>query len=134
MAEIWGAEGKDHARAAAKAFGAAYEVKFPKGAAKISVALDQLLAFYDYPAEATGRPSPRPPAAAGTQLRYTSAMRRTAANSDRRDGGTALSRSCSPVRLSNFMASVARRRSSQAASICRSPACRGGMTPATVIP
>lgn len=49
VAEIWGAEGKDHARAAAKAFGAAYEVKFPKAAAKISDDLDQLLAFYDYP-------------------------------------------------------------------------------------
>jgi transposase-like protein len=51
LAEIWGAEDKDHARAAAKAFEAAYGAKFPKAAAKIIDDLDQLLAFYDYPAE-----------------------------------------------------------------------------------
>jgi len=51
LAEIWGAEGKDHARAAAKAFEAAYGAKFPKATAKITDDLDQLLAFYDYPAE-----------------------------------------------------------------------------------
>jgi transposase-like protein len=51
LAEIWGAEDKDHARAAAKAFDAAYGAKFPKAAAKITGDLDQLLAFYDYPAE-----------------------------------------------------------------------------------
>ena len=51
LAEIWGAEDKDHARAAAKAFDAAYGVKFPKAAAKITGDLDQLLAFYDCPAE-----------------------------------------------------------------------------------
>ena len=51
LAEIWGAEDKDHARAAAQAFGAAYGTKFPKATAKITGDLDQLLAFYDYPAE-----------------------------------------------------------------------------------
>jgi transposase-like protein len=51
LAEIWGAEDKDHARAAAKAFDAAYGAKFPKATAKITDDLDQLLAFYDYPAE-----------------------------------------------------------------------------------
>jgi len=51
LAEIWGAEDKDHALAAAKAFAAAYGAKFPKAAAKITDDLDQLLAFYDYPAE-----------------------------------------------------------------------------------
>ena len=51
LAEIWGAEDKQHARAAAKAFEAAYGAKFPKAAAKITDDLDQLLAFYDYPAE-----------------------------------------------------------------------------------
>ena len=51
LAEIWGAEDKDHAVAAATAFGKAYKNKFPKAAAKISDDLDQLLAFYDYPAE-----------------------------------------------------------------------------------
>jgi transposase-like protein len=51
LAEIWGAEDKDHALAAAKAFDAAYGAKFPKAAAKITDDLDQLLAFYDYPCE-----------------------------------------------------------------------------------
>ena len=34
-----------------KAFDAAYGAKFPKAAAKITGDLDELLAFYDYPAE-----------------------------------------------------------------------------------
>jgi transposase-like protein len=51
VAEIWGAEDKDHAVAAVKAFEAAYGVKFPKAVAKITDDADQLLAFYDYPAE-----------------------------------------------------------------------------------
>jgi transposase-like protein len=51
LAEIWNAEDKDHARAAAKAFDGAYRAKFPKAAAKITDDLDQLLAFYDFPAE-----------------------------------------------------------------------------------
>ena len=33
------------------AFEAAYRAKFPKAVAKITDDLDQLLAFYDYPAE-----------------------------------------------------------------------------------
>jgi transposase-like protein len=51
LAEIWGAEDKNHARQAARAFDAAYGAKFPKATAKITDDLDQLLAFYDYPAE-----------------------------------------------------------------------------------
>jgi len=51
LAEIWGAEDKDHALAAVKAFEAAYGAKFPKAAAKITDDTDELLAFYDYPAE-----------------------------------------------------------------------------------
>jgi len=51
LAEIWGAEDKQHARAAVNAFGAAYGAKFPKAAAKITDDEEQLLAFYDYPAE-----------------------------------------------------------------------------------
>jgi transposase-like protein len=51
LAEIWGAEDKDHARAAVKAFESAYGAKFPKAAAKITDDMDELLAFYDYPAE-----------------------------------------------------------------------------------
>ena len=51
LAEIWNAEDKEHAEAAAKAFAADYGVKWPKAAAKITEDLDVLLAFYDYPAE-----------------------------------------------------------------------------------
>src|SRR5262249_1664844 len=51
LAEIWGAEDKDHARAAVTAFEAAYGAKFPKAVAKITGDLDQLLAFSDYPCE-----------------------------------------------------------------------------------
>ena len=51
LAEFWGAEDKDHARAAVKAFEAAYGAKFPKAAAKITDDLDELLAFYGYPCE-----------------------------------------------------------------------------------
>jgi transposase-like protein len=51
LAEIWGAEDKDHARAAIKAFETAYSARFPKAAAKITDDADELLAFYDYPAE-----------------------------------------------------------------------------------
>jgi transposase-like protein len=51
LAEIWGAEDKQHALAAVKAFGAAYGTKFPKAAAKITDDTEELLAFYDYPCE-----------------------------------------------------------------------------------
>jgi transposase-like protein len=51
LAEIWGAEDKQHALAAVKAFEAAYGTKFPKATAKITDDVEQLLAFYDYPAE-----------------------------------------------------------------------------------
>ena len=51
MAEIYNAEDKTHARAAAKAFAAEFGTKWPKAAAKISDDLDVLLAFYDYPAD-----------------------------------------------------------------------------------
>jgi putative transposase len=51
LTEIWNAEDKTHARAAAKAFAADYGVKWPKAAAKITDDLEVLLAFYDYPAE-----------------------------------------------------------------------------------
>jgi putative transposase len=50
LAEIWQAENKKLAVAAAKAFAADYGVKWPKAAAKITDDLDVLLAFYDYPA------------------------------------------------------------------------------------
>ena len=51
LAEIWGAEDKNHALAAVNAFHAAYGAKFPKAAAKITDDMPQLLAFFDYPAE-----------------------------------------------------------------------------------
>jgi transposase-like protein len=51
LAEIWGAEDKAHALDAVTAFKAAYGAKFAKAVAKITGDLDQLLAFYGYPAE-----------------------------------------------------------------------------------
>ena len=51
LAEIWGAEDKDHAQAAIHAFDKAYGAKFPKAVKKITDDEDVLLAFYDYPAE-----------------------------------------------------------------------------------
>jgi transposase-like protein len=51
LAEIWGAEDKTHARLAARRFADLYGVKFGKAVAKVSDDLDELLAFYDYPAE-----------------------------------------------------------------------------------
>jgi transposase-like protein len=51
LAEIYNAEDKNHATAAAKTFAADYGTKWPKAAAKITDDLDVLLAFYDYPAE-----------------------------------------------------------------------------------
>lgn len=50
LAEIWGAEDRRHALDAVKAFDAAYGAKFPKAVAKITDDVDELLAFYDYPA------------------------------------------------------------------------------------
>ncbi|HYJ57564.1 MAG TPA: transposase, partial [Mycobacterium sp.] len=49
--EIWNAEDKSHARDAVKAFETAYGAKFPKAVAKIVDDVEELLAFYDYPAE-----------------------------------------------------------------------------------
>jgi transposase-like protein len=51
LAEIWNAEDKDHAFAAVKAFEAAYGAKFGKAVAKVTDDIDELLAFYDFPAE-----------------------------------------------------------------------------------
>ena len=50
-AEVWNAEDRRHALDAAKAFDATYGSKFPKAVAKLTNDLDELLAFYDYPAE-----------------------------------------------------------------------------------
>ncbi|MGH3826957.1 MAG: IS256 family transposase [Pseudonocardiaceae bacterium] len=51
LAEIWNAEDKKHALAAVSSVKAAYGAKFPKAVAKLTDDLDELLAFYDYPAE-----------------------------------------------------------------------------------
>lgn len=51
LAEIYNAEDKRHAQAAAKKFAAAYGAKFAKATAKITDDLDVLLTFYDFPAE-----------------------------------------------------------------------------------
>src|SRR6266511_5002846 len=51
LAEIWGAEDRTHAQAAAKVFADLFGAKFPKAVAKITDDLEHLLAFYDYPAE-----------------------------------------------------------------------------------
>lgn len=50
LAEIWNAEDRDHARRAAAAFKLAYAAKFDKAVAKVIDDLDELLAFYDFPA------------------------------------------------------------------------------------
>jgi putative transposase len=51
LAEIYNAEDKTHAQAAAKAFDREFGAKWPKATAKITDDLELLLAFYDYPAE-----------------------------------------------------------------------------------
>ncbi len=51
LAEIWGAEDKDHAQQAIRAFTDAYGAKFTKAVAKVVDDTEELLAFFDYPAE-----------------------------------------------------------------------------------
>ncbi len=51
LAEIWNAEDRRRALDAVRAFEAAYGAKFPKAVAKITDDVEELLAFYDYPAE-----------------------------------------------------------------------------------
>jgi transposase-like protein len=51
IAEIWSAEDKTHAQAAVKAFVELFGAKFPKAVGKVTDDVDELLAFYDYPAE-----------------------------------------------------------------------------------
>jgi len=51
LAEIWNAEDKQHALVAVTAFVDLYGVKWPKAATKITDDVDELLAFYDLPAE-----------------------------------------------------------------------------------
>jgi transposase-like protein len=51
LSEIWNAEDRRHAVDAVTAFDATYGAKFPKAVAKITDDVEELLAFYDYPAE-----------------------------------------------------------------------------------
>jgi putative transposase len=51
LAEIWGAEDRNHARTALATFAKQYGAKFPKAVAKLVDDEQELLAFYDYPAE-----------------------------------------------------------------------------------
>ena len=51
LAEIWNAEDREHARRAVAAFKLGYGAKFGKAVAKVTDDLDELLAFYDFPAE-----------------------------------------------------------------------------------
>jgi transposase-like protein len=51
LAEIWNAEDREHARRAVAAFKLGYGAKFGKAVAKIVDDVDELLAFYDFPAE-----------------------------------------------------------------------------------
>ncbi|WP_329449139.1 IS256 family transposase (plasmid) [Streptomyces sp. NBC_01426] len=51
LQEIYNAEDRNHAEKAVTAFEKAYGVKWPKAAAKITGEVDELLAFYDFPAE-----------------------------------------------------------------------------------
>jgi transposase-like protein len=59
LAEIWNAEDRRHALAAASSFEAAYGAKFPKAVAKIRDDLDVLLAFYDFPPSTGSTCAPR---------------------------------------------------------------------------
>jgi len=51
MQEIHNTEDRDHAEKAIEAFAKTYGAKFPKAVAKITEDRDELLAFYDFPAE-----------------------------------------------------------------------------------
>jgi putative transposase len=51
MQEIYNAEDRDHAEKAIDAFAKTYGAKFPKAVAKIIDDREELLAFYDFPAE-----------------------------------------------------------------------------------
>jgi transposase-like protein len=51
LTEIWNAEDKEHAQAAVRSFADLYGAKWPKAVAKITDDEDELLAFYDFPAE-----------------------------------------------------------------------------------
>ena len=51
LAEIYNAEDREHAEDAVTAFAEAYGIRWPKATAKITDNVEELLAFYDFPAE-----------------------------------------------------------------------------------
>jgi transposase-like protein len=51
LQEIYNAEDRDHAEKAVKEFARTYEAKWPKAVQKITGEVDELLAFYDFPAQ-----------------------------------------------------------------------------------
>jgi len=51
LAQIRDAEDREHAEKAVKDFAAAYQVKYPKAVAKITDGQEELLAFFEFPAE-----------------------------------------------------------------------------------
>ncbi|MFE9976180.1 IS256 family transposase [Streptomyces hirsutus] len=51
LQEIYNAEDRDHAEKAIEAFARTYRAKWPKAVAKITDDVEELLAFYDFPAE-----------------------------------------------------------------------------------
>jgi transposase-like protein len=51
LQEIYNAEDRDHALRAVAAFEKTYGAKFPKAVKKITDDVDELVAFYDFPAE-----------------------------------------------------------------------------------
>ncbi|OLM27912.1 Mobile element protein [Pseudonocardia sp. Ae717_Ps2] len=61
LTEIWNVEDKHKALDAVTCFDAAYGAKFGKAVAKVRDDLDELLAFYDFPAEALAVPTHHEP-------------------------------------------------------------------------
>lgn len=51
LQEIYNAEDREHAEKAVKVFAKTYEAKWPKAVAKVIDDAEELLAFYDFPAE-----------------------------------------------------------------------------------
>ncbi|MEU8877425.1 IS256 family transposase [Streptomyces javensis] len=51
LQEVYNAQDRDHAEKTVKDFGRAYGAKWPKAVKKITDDVDELLAFYDFPAE-----------------------------------------------------------------------------------
>ncbi len=51
LAEIYNAQDREHAETAVTAFTEAYGIRWPKATAKITDDVEELLAFYDFPAE-----------------------------------------------------------------------------------